>query len=119
MILPYHRKLKQPARRLRSNMTGAEKKLWSKLRLNHLAGCQFNRQKPLGQYIVDFYCPKARLVIEVDGGQHYTEEGKEYDRERSLYLASLGVTVLRFSNAEVTDNLEGCLERILLELRKA
>ena len=100
-------------------MTGAEKKLWSKLRLNHLVPCQFYRQRPLGQYIVDFYCQKARLVVEVDGGQHYNEEGKEYDKERTLYLANLGVEILRFSNMEVMDNLDGCLERIITELRKA
>ena len=80
MILPYHNKLKQSARDLRSNMTDAEQRLWAELRLNHLAGFRFYRQRPLGGYIADFYSPKARLVIEIDGGQHYSEEGKEYDR---------------------------------------
>ena len=74
-MIPYNKKLKPLSQRLRSKMTDAEITLWSRLRRKQIHNLQFYRQKPLGQYIVDFYCPSARLVIEVDGGQHYTDEG--------------------------------------------
>ncbi|MGD1118473.1 MAG: DUF559 domain-containing protein, partial [Dehalococcoidales bacterium] len=79
---PYSKKLKERSRQLRDNMTDAERSLWSKLRMRQLQGLIFYRQKPIGGYIVDFYCPKAKLVIEVDGGQHFTAEGVEYDKAR-------------------------------------
>ena len=96
-MLPYNEKLKEAARELRDNMTDAERLLWARLRLKHL-GYMFCRQKPIGDYIVDFYCHKARLVVEVDGGQHFTEETASNDRVRDEYMRSLGLTVLRLSN---------------------
>ena len=69
-MLPYNKKLKARSRELRSSMTDAEIALWVKLRRKQLHGLQFYRQKPLGKFIVDFYCPAAQLVIEIDGGQH-------------------------------------------------
>ena len=83
---PYNRNLKQPSRDLRKKMTVAERVLWSHLRRKQLKGMQFYRQKPLENYIVDFYCPAANLVIEVDGGQHYSCEGIEKDIVRDRYL---------------------------------
>lgn len=77
-----------------------------------MRGYQFYRQKPIGNYIVDFYCPRAELVIELDGGQHYTEEGNARDRDRDDYMASVGLRVLRFSDREVFENIEGVVERI-------
>jgi len=93
-------------------MTDAERLLWSKIKGKQLKGQQFYRQKIIGEYIVDFYCPKSRLVIEVDGGQHYSAEGKERDSVRDHYVARAGIAVLRFSDREVFNNLEAVLEQI-------
>ena len=96
-------------------MTDAERLLWEQIRMKQL-GVWFNRQKLVGGYIVDFYCRSAKLVIEVDGGQHYTDEGKEYDRLRDEYLVSSGLTVLRFTNSEVIENIEGVVESIISKI---
>ena len=93
-------------------MTDAEKALWVKLRRKQLHGLQFYRQKPLGNFIVDFYCPAARLVIEIDGGQHYEEDGRNRDGLRDDYLESLGIRVLRFSNLDVLKNMDGVIATI-------
>ena len=111
-MLPYNENLKQHARQLRKTMTDAEKHLWVKVRMKQLKGHQFYRQKPIGDYIVDFYCPKTKLVIEVDGSQHLSDEMTEYDRIRDEYLSSLGLRVLRFTNTEILTNTNGVLERI-------
>ena len=117
VILPYNRNLKDRARELRSNLTDAERLLWSKIRGKKVKGCQFYRQKPLGNYIVDFYCPRACLVIEVDGSQHYQEEGKEKDRGRDDYLRSVGLRVLRYSDRDVLTRLDTVLEDIWMCVR--
>lgn len=109
---PYNKRLKKLSRNLRKNTTDAEKLLWSKVRRKQLKGYQFYRQKTIGNYIVDFYCAKANLVIEIDGGQHYTDEGKEKDRLRDAYMASLSLKVLRFSDREVFKNLKEVMEKI-------
>jgi len=93
-------------------MTDAETLLWSKLRGKQLKGYQFYRQKIIGNYIADFYCPKSKVVIEVDGGQHYSAEGKEKDKMRDDYMTREGITVLRFSDIEVLGNLDAVLEKI-------
>jgi len=108
----YDSKLKQPSRQLIKNSTDAEILLWSKIRMKQLGGLLFYRQKPLGGYIADFYCPKAKLAIEVDGGQHLTAEAVEYDRVRDEYMATMGLKVLRFTNTDVTENIEGVIEVI-------
>ena len=95
-MLPRNKHLKQPARKLRNGMTKAERLLWARIRRKQLKGVQFYRQKVIGNYIVDFHCHKANLVIEVDGRQHYTEEGRAKDAARDAYLASLGLTVRRY-----------------------
>jgi very-short-patch-repair endonuclease/DNA modification methylase len=102
----------QRARELRKEMTSAEQKLWSALRGKQLK-TKFRKQHPIGSYIADFYSWEAGLVIEVDGDSHFTPEGQEYDRERDAYLASLGLTVLRFTNLEITSQIEGVLEKIV------
>ena len=95
----HNKKLVPLARILRKNMTKEERRLWyESLRLSSV---RFYRQKVFGQYILDFYCPKARLVVEVDGGQHTEPEAKAYDAERTAFLESYGLQVLRFSNYEV------------------
>ena len=93
-------------------MTDAERLLWSKLKGKQLKGLQFNRQKPIGNYIVDFYCLPAKLVIEVDGGQHYSVDGKQKDRARDDYMAQHGLRVLRFSDRDIFENLDGVVETI-------
>mgnify|MGYP003492747934 FL=1 len=111
-MLSYEKNLKQLSRNLRTNMTDAEQLLWSKLRGKQLNGHQFYRQKIIGRYIADFYCPKSKLVIEVDGGQHYSAEGTEKDIRRDEYMGKAGITVLRFSDREVLGNIDVVLEKI-------
>ena len=93
-------------------MTDAENMLWSKLRPKQLKGYQFYRQKIIGKYIVDFYCPKANLVVELDGGQHCSEAGKEKDRARDDVFAKMGMKVLRFSDTDVLKSIGGVMEGI-------
>jgi very-short-patch-repair endonuclease len=112
-MLPYERNLKPLSQALRSSMTDAELVLWAKLRRKQLFGFQFYRQKPIGRFIVDFYCPKAQLVIEVDGGQHYTTEGEAQDSIRDAYLHNIGLLILRFSNTDVLQNIEGVIGKIV------
>ena len=109
---PYNKNLKHASRDLRNNMTDAEKMLWSKLRNKQILGVQFYRQKPLLNYIVDFYCPFANLVIECDGSQHYTENGLEADRVRDEALAQLGLKVLRFDNLQVLNEIDAVVEKV-------
>jgi very-short-patch-repair endonuclease len=116
-MIPFDKTLKNTARTLRKNMTDSEKLLWSKIRLKQLMGFQFYRQKNIGRYIVDFYCPSAKLILELDGGQHFIEKGINADRQRDEYLQDLGFRVLRYSNNEVLNNLEGVLESLCFTLK--
>ena len=93
-------------------MTDAENMLWLKLRRKQLKGNQFYRQKIIGKYIVDFYCPKANLVIELDGGQHYLETGKAKDRTRDDVPVKMGIKILRFSDRDIFENIGGVMEGI-------
>ena len=104
-LLPYNIHLKLNSRTLRKTMTKPEIYLWSKLRMNQINNCRFYRQKIIGNYIVDFFCPKYNLVIEVDGGQHYSDTMLEADKQRETALKNLGMKVLRFTNADVLTNL--------------
>ena len=105
----YNRKLLESARELRKNMTPQEYKLWYIYLKNY--PIKFYRQRIIDSYIVDFYCSCAKLVIEVDGSQHYTKDGVEYDRIRTSVLEKYGLEVLRFSNDDINKNLTGvCLE---------
>ena len=81
-----------------------------------MKGNQFYRQKTIGDFIADFYCPRANLVLELDGGQHYTEEGRATDGRRDEFMRSIGLRVLRFSDREVFENIEGVIEKILENL---
>lgn len=101
------------ARYLRKNMTHPETVLWSRIRMKQLKGYQFYRQKPITEYIVDFYCPKAKLVIELDGSRHKSAIGIKKDTVKDKNLGNLGLKVLRFNNNDVIENIEGVLERIL------
>jgi len=116
-LLPFNRKLKPLARNLRSNTTDAEQLVWTKVRRKQISDCQFYRQKNIGNYIVDFYCPKAKLILEIDGGQHYENDGIKKDLERDQYFQRLGFTVLRFSDIDVLKNINGVVERIQEHLK--
>jgi very-short-patch-repair endonuclease len=110
-VIPYNKNLKEPAKWLRAHPTKAEKCLWQRIQLKHL-GLKFYRQKPIGDYIVDFFCPKAHLVVEVDGGHHFTEVGKGNDKVRDQCMQSFELTVLRVSNSEVLNNTDKVVESI-------
>jgi very-short-patch-repair endonuclease len=111
-MLKYNPKLRANARQLRENLTDSELTLWSRLRGKQLAGVQFYRQKPIGNYIVDFYAPKAKLVIEIDGSQHFEAHHAEKDRERDEYLCSLGLMVLRFDSRQILKETDAVLELV-------
>jgi very-short-patch-repair endonuclease len=118
-VLPYNKGLKEFARELRSNMTEAETTLWLKLRKRQFSNGQFYRQRIIGNYIVDFYCPERKLVIEINGSQHYSEPGKAKDNLRDNHLSDLSLGVLRFSAREVMENLEGVLETMKSRLKQS
>ena len=115
---PYNKNLKQPSRDLRNNMTDAELLLWKRLRRKQILGLQFYRQKPILNYIVDFYCPSANLVLECDGSQHYTKDGLEADRVRDEALTELGLMVLRFDNLQILNEIDGVVEVIFDVVRQ-
>ena len=109
MALPFNRNLKPFARALRKNMTDAENALWSKLRRKQLNGLIFYRQRNIGNHIVDFHCPAAKLIVELDGGQHYSVEGRAKDDIRDACMVNLGLKVLRFSDLDVLKHMDGVL----------
>ena len=111
-MLNYNPQLKIKARHLRQNMTDSERKLWSQLRGKQLLGVQFYRQKPIGNYIVDFFAPKAKLVIEVDGSQHTESRQAEKDKGRDEFLGGAGLRVLRFNSNEVLTKTDAVVEVI-------
>ena len=100
---------KQRRQTLRNNMTEPEKRLWGILR-NHQLGVKFRRQHGIGHYIVDFYCPELKLIIEVDGESHFSEDAQAYDKIRDKFMLELGLTTIRFSNHEVMTNIDGVCE---------
>ena len=99
-------------KKLRNDMTKAEVILWSQIRNMQIKGIKFRRQYSVGCYIVDFYCPEYRLVIEVDGDSHFQEGVEEYDKIRQQTIESCGISFLRFTNDDVYENLEGVVQRI-------
>jgi very-short-patch-repair endonuclease len=110
-VFPYNKNLVALAKELRKNMTPAEKCLWSRLR-NKSLGFTFFRQRPIGEYIVDFFCPTAFLVVEVDGGVHSKQEALENDKVRDGYMRSLELILLRFTNSEVLNTTDNVVEKI-------
>ena len=109
-IIPYNPKLKELARDLRKNSTLSEVLLWNQIKNKALLGYDFHRQKPIGDYIVDFFCDQLSLCVEIDGYSH-NEKATE-DAIRQEYLEKLGLTVLRFSDEEVKTNLAGVVQAI-------
>ena len=117
MALPRNENLNMFAGELRKNMTKEEHRLWYYC----LRTCpvKFYRQRIVGNYILDFYCAAARLAVELDGSQHYDPAEQRRDTERTKYLNSQGIEVLRFSNADVTDRFEGVCEAIYEKIKYA
>jgi len=111
---PARRKIhKRPlAKSLRANATDAERILWSILCRKQLAALRFRRQQPIGPYVVDFFCPSAKLIVELDGGQHGRDETAAYDENRTRFLESKGYRVLRFWNGEVAKERDSVAEAI-------
>ena len=110
----YRHELKPRARELRRDPTPAERKLWYEFLSTHRE--KFTRQKPLGKYIADFYCAQKRLVVELDGDTHFTDQGRRYDDIRRQALAQDDIWIIRFTNAEVMTQFEGvcaCIEDAL------
>ena len=106
------KRLEVNRKNLRNNPTDAEKKLWQYLRKEKLLGRRFRRQFSVLNYILDFYCFEEKLVIELDGQQHYTKEGRMIDAERDTFLREQGITVLRFENKRVLEDVEGVVKEI-------
>ena len=113
----YNKNIISLAQTLRKNMTKEEKRLWYDFLQAYPV--RFTRQKVLGKYIADFYCSSARLVIELDGSEHYTPEGKRYDAERTAFLAGYGLTVVRIPNKEIQGNFQGVCTYIERIVKKA
>ncbi|MGJ3253882.1 MAG: endonuclease domain-containing protein, partial [Elainellaceae cyanobacterium] len=111
-IIPYNPKLKERARQLRNNMTPGEHKLWQQLKGKQMMGYDFDRQRPIDQFIVDFYCKALMLAIEIDGSSHDSPEAQERDRARQTRLESLGVRFLRFREEEVQHQCDRILDVI-------
>ena len=109
------RKILRNSQQLRTNMTKEERHLWYDFLKSYPV--QFKRQFPIGNYIVDFYCHKAKLVIELDGSQHCTPEKMEYDKARTEYIESQGILVLRYSNLDVMNRFRAVCENIDLAVR--
>ena len=110
MSLNYNPKLIPLARTLRKTMTRHERRLWFDFLVSHPV--RFQRQKTIADFIVDFYCHKAKLVVELDGGQHYHEEGLAQDEQRTAALAKAGLCVIRFSNREIDEHFMGVCQEI-------
>jgi very-short-patch-repair endonuclease len=114
-IVPYNMQLRSRAQDLRLDPTPAERKLWYAFLAD--LPCKFTRQKPLGSYIVDFYCSRERLVIEVDGHSHFDARGQARDAIRTRALEALGLRVIRFRNDEIGESFEAVCERIIAALK--
>ena len=117
MSVPKNYKLLEAARNLRREMTPQERKLWYLFLRNYPV--RIYKQRIIGNFIVDFYCAAAKLVIEVDGSQHFDEQGKAYDWERSAYLRGLGLNVIRYSNSDVKLHFEAVCESIHTTIQKS
>jgi very-short-patch-repair endonuclease len=108
----YNKRLKHIARVLRKNMTESELLLWSRIRRKQLHDRQFYRQKIIGNYVVDFYCPSAKLIVQVDGSQHFAVNGLQADSAQDGYMNRHGFRVLRFPSWEVLSNIDGVVSEI-------
>ncbi len=106
------KEVKELRRNLRRNLTPTEAVLWVRLKAGNLQGTRWRRQFSVGNYILDFYCPQYKLCIELDGASHFTMEGDTYDFDRTEFLKSKGICVLRFENKDIWENIDAVLETI-------
>lgn len=113
MTVIYNRKQQIPLRKqLRREIPRSESILWAQLKGRKINDIKFRRQHGIGNYVIDFYCPKLKLAIEIDGDSHYTDDAEIYDQKRTAYLEALGIVVVRFTNTEVQQNLDGVITEI-------
>ncbi|MFH1367333.1 MAG: endonuclease domain-containing protein [Patescibacteria group bacterium] len=116
----YNRSYLTPRRReLRNRLSRAEIYLWSRVKNKQILGYKFRRQYSVGNFVVDFYCPKLKLAIEVDGPSHFTKEAREYDKNREEYIKSFGIRFLRVTNLDVYRNMEGVIDKIIEIIKKS
>ena len=113
----YKEELLLKRRELRRNLTPEEAVLWTQLKGKTLDGSKWRKQHPVGNYILDFYCPEAKLCVELDGKGHYTFEGARGDEVRTSFLNTCGIRVVRFENRLIWENLQGVIDTIRQELR--
>ena len=111
-FIPYNPKLKEIARTLRNNSTLGEILLWKKLRNKQMLGYDFHRQKPIDRFVVDFFCPKLNLAVEIDGGTHENDEAFVKDKDRQEHLENMGIRFLRFKESEVRHKMDWVLNVI-------
>ena len=107
---PYDTRIKKKAQNLRTNSTRHENHLWYDFLRDFHPG--FTRQRIIGSYIIDFYCGKAKLAVELDGSQHFEQSAMDYDKEREKFLNTFGIKILRFSNLDIDNNFVGVCESI-------
>lgn len=110
--------LNELRRKLRNAATKTEILLWLQVKQRGVFGYKFRRQHSVGRYILDLYCPRLKLAVELDGGQHFEADKRAYDRVRDRWLAAVGITVVRFTNDEVLKNLDGVIERLTDMVRR-
>ncbi|MBI4092308.1 MAG: endonuclease domain-containing protein [Candidatus Kerfeldbacteria bacterium] len=103
---------KRRRQKLRNESTPAERKLWGHLRKSQFLGLKFQRQYGIGPYVLDFFCPEMRLAIEVDGDSHFRPGARAYDRQRQKFIESEDITVVRFLNTDIHENIDGVLEQL-------
>jgi very-short-patch-repair endonuclease len=108
--------VKLKRQQLRNNMPDAEVLLWYKIRAKQLLGHKFRRQYSVDKYILDFYCPRLKFGIEIDGDSHFREGAKEYDAKRQVHIESFGIKIVRYLNTDIYDNLDGVLEVLAEEM---
>ena len=118
-IESYKEELLLKRRELRRNLTPEEAVLWTQLKGKTLDGSKWRKQHPVGNYILDFYCPEAKLCVELDGKGHYTFEGAREDEARTCFLNTCGIRVVRFENRLIWENMQGVIDTIRQELRNS
>lgn len=120
MVRIFNRKKDQEKRRfLRKNMTKSEILLWKELKNRQMQGERFLRQYGVDQYVLDFYSPRLKLAIEIDGDTHFVNNAEEYDKERQRHIETYGIKFLRFTNTDITENLDGALQTIYDQIEES
>ncbi len=113
MKIYYDSRLKQLARNLRNNSTLSEVLFWNEVKGKRINGFQFLRQMPIGNFIIDFYCPKLRLAIEIDGDSHGFDEAIQRDKFKEKYLSKLGIHLIRYDDNELKSNIQGTIDHLI------